>query len=149
MNCFLYVLSFYVRDVPNVRHRPHIGWILAFWVAAKFALLCSLIASLPRIRLKYANRVEIKTVPLAFREPENCFMATAKSVFAMQSVSECPNNPIPKVQIWLAGHQVVNQVIQRYGYPVANVVTHLPTNTTASPNDTNQIGQDFFNLRQE
>src|SRR5438552_669559 len=131
MNCFFYVISFYVRDVPNIRHRPHIGGILAFRIAAQGALLCSLIASLPRIRLKYANRVEVKMVPLAFREPENYFMATAKSVFAMQSVSECPNNPIPKMQIRVAGHQVVNQVIQRYGYTVANVVTHLPTNTTA------------------
>src|SRR5690606_1363723 len=119
--CFFDMVGFDVRDIPDIRG------ILAQRITGELTLIRSLEMLLVGIFRGHANGIEVKSVVIGLRKPENGFMPSGEPPLTMQAVAKRPDDTVAKLQTVMLEKRIKNNV-ERENLAIIDMVADLPTN---------------------
>src|SRR4051812_7022263 len=107
MISFLYVITFYVWDIPNIFRRdiPNIFRVFSERVSGKLSRMRSLEVFFTWILCSYTHGVKIKRVLVLFSAcicvPHYDFVSTREAPLRMQPMTKMPNDTVSQLQFLL------------------------------------------------
>lgn len=78
-----------------MRHdMPYVRWVFTKWISRRLPTLFTLEMSFAWIFGWHANRIKVERVRIAFREPEQSFISTGKTLGRMKTMLKMPDDTV-------------------------------------------------------
>jgi hypothetical protein len=117
----------------HVRKYPHIARVLAERISGVLAHTTPLPRTLARIFLRNPYGIDIEMVRVAFREPQDDFVAPGESSRAVKAVFKMPDDAISQGEVGMASERRVEKDVEGKDAAVDDVIAYFPADASAGP----------------